>query len=78
MECHVPNTSRLTELSIEGAEVNLSPSNNPKRKTAYTIIQVKKVGYWINIDSKAPNTIVFDAIKNNPKIIGLDKDDITV
>ena len=55
---HVKNTGRCKELLIPGAEVWLSGSENPARKTAYDLIAVKKTnGLLVNIDSQAPNAV---------------------
>ncbi len=55
---HVKNTGRCRELLIPGAEVWLSGSNNPSRKTAYDLIAVRKPnGLLVNIDSQAPNAV---------------------
>lgn len=55
---HVKNTGRCKELLIPGAEVWLSGSENPARKTAYDLIAVRKSnGLLVNIDSQAPNTV---------------------
>ena len=72
--CHVPNTSRLTELLIPGCDVILTPASNPQRKTRYTLIHMDKAGQWINIDSQAPNTIVSEALLAQPELIGLAAD----
>lgn len=56
---HVKNTGRCKELLIPGAEVILSKSYNPKRKTAYDLIAVyKETLGLVNIDSQAPNHVV--------------------
>ena len=69
---HVKNTGRCRELLLPGAEVWLSGSENPARKTAYDLIAVKKSnGLLVNIDSQAPNAVArewleardFDAIR---------------
>lgn len=69
---HVKNTGRCAELLIPGAEIWLSISDNPNRKTAYDLIAVRKPnGLLVNIDSQAPNTVArewldtqdFDMIK---------------
>lgn len=69
---HVKNTGRCAELLIPGAEIWLSISDNPNRKTAYDLIAVRKSnGLLVNIDSQAPNTVArewldtqdFDTIK---------------
>ena len=55
---HVKNTGRCRELLLPGAEVWLSRSENPDRKTAYDLIAVRKAnGLLVNIDSQAPNTV---------------------
>ena len=55
---HVKNTGRCRELLIPGAEVWLSGSDNPSRKTAYDLIAVRKSnGLLVNIDSQAPNAV---------------------
>ena len=55
---HVKNTGRCRELLIPGAEVWLSGSDNPVRKTAYDLIAVRKSsGLLVNIDSQAPNAV---------------------
>ncbi|WP_428908148.1 DNA/RNA nuclease SfsA [Niallia sp. Krafla_26] len=62
-EVHIKNTGRLTELLRTGAEVLLEYSNNPNRKTKFSLISVKKEGRLVNIDSQAPNLVVFEALK---------------
>ena len=55
---HVKNTGRYAELLRRGAQVWLSGSDNPARKTAYDLITVKKdSGLLVNIDSQAPNAV---------------------
>lgn len=56
--CHVKNTGRCRELLVPGAEVYCAVSDNPKRKTRYDLITVKKGPYLINMDSQAPNLAV--------------------
>ena len=54
---HVKNTGRCKELLIPGAEVFLTKSDNPNRKTAYDLIAVRKGTRLINMDSQAPNKV---------------------
>lgn len=55
---HVKNTGRCRELLLPGAQVWLSVSDNPSRKTAYDLIAVMKSnGLLVNIDSQAPNAV---------------------
>ncbi len=69
---HVKNTGRCRELLLPGAEVWLSRSKKPDRKTAYDLIAVRKAnGLLVNIDSQAPNIVArewletqdFDAVR---------------
>ena len=53
---HVKNTGRCRELLVPGAEVWLTKSENPARKTAFDLIAVQKGPRLINMDSNAPNT----------------------
>ena len=64
---HVKNTGRCKELLIPGAEVVLSKSDNPKRKTKYDLIAVykEKLGL-VNIDSQAPNHVVQEWLEELP------------
>ncbi len=57
---HVKNTGRCRELLPKGAEVYLSRSDNPARKTAYDLIAVKKGERLINMDSQAPNKAFYE------------------
>ena len=55
---HVKTTGRCRELLLPGAEVWLSGSDNPARKTAWDLIAVRKTnGLLVNIDSQAPNVV---------------------
>ena len=62
-QVHVKNTGRLKELLIPDVEVLLEVSDNPNRKTKYSLIAVSKKGNWVNIDSQAPNEVAFEALK---------------
>jgi sugar fermentation stimulation protein A len=56
--CHVKNAGRMRELFVEGVPVYLEKSDNPNRKTAYSLVGVKKDGFLVNVDSQAPNKMV--------------------
>ena len=58
---HVKNTGRCKELLIPGVSVILAASDNTARKTKYDLISVEKGSLgWINIDSMAPNKVVYE------------------
>lgn len=65
VKAHVPNTGRCKELLINGATVYLRPSDNPNRKTKYSLYYVENKGALVAMFSQEANKIVFDAIKNN-------------
>ena len=59
---HVRNTGRCREILKEGTPVILEESAKPGRKTAYTLVKAYKGNNLINIDSLAPNKVVYNAI----------------
>lgn len=59
---HVKNTGRCRELLLPGVTVYLEKSDNPKRKTPYSLIAVEKGNLLINMDSQAPNIVVEEAL----------------
>jgi len=62
-QVHIKNTGRLKELLLPEAQVLLEKSQNPNRKTKYSISAVVKHGRWVNIDSQAPNKVAYEAIQ---------------
>ncbi len=56
--CHVKNTGRCRELLVKGATVFLEKSDNPARKTGYSLVTAVKNNMLINLDSQAPNAVV--------------------
>ena len=61
---HVPNTGRCKELLVEDAVVWLKPSNNPNRKTKFSLHFVENKGVLVSLFSQQANSIVYDAIIN--------------
>lgn len=59
---HVKNTGRCKELFIPGVTVFVQKSNNPDRKTQYSLISLYKNTLHINIDSQVPNAVVYEGI----------------
>ncbi|MDF2472720.1 MAG: family transcriptional regulator [Anaerocolumna sp.] len=58
--CHVKNTGRCKELLVPGATVYVQESDNPSRKTKFSVIGVRKGSRMINMDSQAPNQVVYE------------------
>ncbi|MCL2687053.1 MAG: DNA/RNA nuclease SfsA [Methanobrevibacter sp.] len=61
---HVPNTGRCKELLVEGTTVYLMPSDNPKRKTKFSLHFVENKGALVSIYSGQANKIVYESILN--------------
>ena len=59
---HVKNTGRCKELLIDGATVYLKPSDNPNRKTKYSLHLIENNGALVAMYSQEASKIVIDAI----------------
>ena len=59
---HVPNTGRCRELLVDDAVVWLKPSDNPNRKTKFSLHFVENRGALVSLYSQQANSIVYDAI----------------
>ena len=71
---HVKNTGKCRELLIPNCTVFLEESDNPNRKTKYSLIAVQKGDRLINMDSQVPNKVVYEALLNDKIILpGLDE-----
>ncbi|MBE6496648.1 MAG: DNA/RNA nuclease SfsA [Methanobrevibacter thaueri] len=62
---HVPNTGRCKELLVDDAVVWLKPSDNPNRKTKFSLHFVENKGVLVSLYSQQANSIVYDAIIND-------------
>ena len=60
--CHVKNTGRCRELLIPDKSIVYVQDHGEcaNRKTRYSLIAVKKNEYLINMDSQAPNKVVYE------------------
>lgn len=70
-KCHVKNTGRCKELLAPGAVVYLEVSDNPQRKTKFSLIAVRKGNLLINMDSQAPNKVVHEWIASGKFLPGV-------
>ena len=61
-KAHVPNTGRCKELLVDDAVVWLKPSDNPNRKTKFSLHFVENKGVLVSLFSQQANSIVYDAI----------------
>lgn len=62
---HCTNTGSMTSCLEKGAEVFLSPANDPKRKTKFTWEMIKINGDWVGINTGNPNKLAFEALSQN-------------
>lgn len=59
---HCTNSGSMKSCLENGAEVYLSPVNDPKRKTKFTWEMIKINGDWVGINTGNPNKLAFEAI----------------
>jgi sugar fermentation stimulation protein A len=59
---HCPNTGRMTSCWEEGAPVQISHSDNPKRKLPWTLERVDMGQGWIGVNTARTNGVVAEAI----------------
>jgi len=59
---HCTNSGSMKSCLEDGAEVYLTPINNPKRKTKFTWEMIKINGDWVGINTGNPNKLAFEAI----------------
>ncbi len=72
---HCTNSGSMKTCLEEGAEVYLSPVNDPKRKTRFTWEMIKINDRWVGINTNHPNLLAYEAILNNevPTLAGYDE-----
>lgn len=67
VRCYFPNPGRMNELLIPGVEMALDRIDrfsNHTRKTTHEVIAVRLGKRWISIDSRIPNKLVAEALRN--------------
>ncbi|MEG0641939.1 MAG: DNA/RNA nuclease SfsA [Clostridium sp.] len=74
---HVANTGRMSEMLYAGVEVILLESDNPNRKTKYSLMFVKKNNKLICIKSVLANDVFEDAFSKINWISGTLKREVT-
>lgn len=62
---HCTNSGSMKSCIEIGAEVYLTPVNDPKRKTKFTWEMIKINGDWVGINTGNPNKLAFDAVSGN-------------
>lgn len=59
---HCTNSGSMKSCIEDGAEVYLTPVDDPKRKTKFTWEMIKINGDWVGINTGNPNKLAFEAI----------------
>jgi sugar fermentation stimulation protein A len=62
---HCTNSGSMKSCLEEGAEVYLSPVNDPNRKTKFTWEMIKINNNWVGINTSTPNRLALEYVKNN-------------
>jgi len=60
---HCTNSGTMKSCLETGAEVYLSPVDDPNRKTKFTWEMIKINGDWVGINTSNPNKLAFEAVK---------------
>jgi sugar fermentation stimulation protein A len=60
----LPNPGRMRELLIPGTRVILREVEKEYRKTSYDLIGVIRNDTMVSVDSRVPNKLIFEALKN--------------
>lgn len=74
IRAHVPNTGRMKELLITGAEVRLAYAPAPKRKTDYTLLAVLYRGTWVCVYAAYANQLAYEYLSADPSITDLKRE----
>lgn len=61
---HCTNPGTMKSCLEEGAEVFLTPVNDPKRKTRFTWEMIKIGEGWVGINTANPNLLAYEAVLN--------------
>jgi sugar fermentation stimulation protein A len=55
---HCPNTGPMTGVYVPGSLVQVSKSDNPKRKLAYTWEMIQLNEIWVGVNTSVPNRVI--------------------
>ena len=61
---HCTNSGSMKSCLEDGAEVYLTPVDDPKRKTKFTWEMIKINGDWVGINTGNPNLLAFEAVSS--------------
>ncbi|MGD9993741.1 MAG: DNA/RNA nuclease SfsA [Salinivirgaceae bacterium] len=61
---HCTNSGTMLSCLEPGADVYLTPVNDPKRKTKFTWEMIRINQNWVGVNTSWPNVLAYEAIKN--------------
>lgn len=67
IRAHIPNSGRLHELLVAGAESLLHSHEGPserQRKTAFDLVCVRHGRQWVSLDARLPGVLLAEAIRD--------------
>ena len=69
---HCPNTGPMTGVAVPNSRVQVSKSDNPKRKLAYTWEMIEINSTWVGVNTAIPNRVVKLALEQKlfPELAG--------
>jgi len=70
---HCTNSGTMKSCLEDGAEVWLTPVDDPKRRTKFTWEMIRINGDWVGINTSNPNTLAFEWVSQGkiPDLVGL-------
>jgi len=70
---HCTNSGSMKSCLVEGAEVCLTPVDDPKRKTRFTWEMIRIESDWVGINTSHPNALAFEWVEEGliPGLEGL-------
>ncbi|GEM_PF-136648 len=69
VRAHLPNTARLHDLLIPGAPLRLAPTDDPARRTAWTVTRVWD-GTWVALAADTASALVADHLAAGSRLPG--------
>jgi sugar fermentation stimulation protein A len=61
---HCTNSGSMKTCLQEGAEVYMTPVNDPNRKTRFTWEMIRIRGSWVGINTTIPNLLAYEALQH--------------
>jgi len=72
VECFIPSPGRMRELLFRGSRVVLMEAHGGNRTTEYDLLGVRLRGANVLVDSRIPNRLLLEALRERAVPIGID------